>query len=414
MRSDHSLGALKGLGTAYTSKEMHPKESTSRRVVPTVLRMLLGVFLGLLFVFCLFVVLNRIGLPRIRVSSLWAAIGLSLLAYFLAVAIHEAGHLLATLAVKMRVYVLALGPVTVFRSAAGRLNVQWLWRFFAAGFTGCVFPDGVFRPRQMALVLAAGPLASLFLGLASFLVLYREPAVSEPSLVTAWFPSISFLLAALGCNALGHFVVSMLPLSLGNPVCLTDGGQLLDLWRESPGLAQWRAIRTVSHLSIAGVRPRDWPKSAAADFENPAGRDDIEALSAFHAFIYAWDACPASEAERHFEGCVKFFPKLPAIYRPGVRVTCAFYEAWVRKDASAARSWLKGAEGPFLDAYHAKKVDAALALLDGDRSAALAAVHAGKALMSRARVSVTGDDHDHFDWLLAAAEQGLPSTVSGA
>ncbi len=94
--------------------------------------------------------------------------------------------------------------------------------------------------------------------------------------------------------------------------------------------------------------------------------------------------------------------------RPGVRVSLALYEAWVRKNGSAARAWLEGATGPFVDAFHCKKVEAALCLLDGDAQAAVEAASEGTALLRKATFPVTSMDREFFDQVRAAAEQSLP------
>jgi len=83
----------------------------------------------------------------------------------------------------------------------------------------------------------------------------------------------------------------------------------------------------------------------------------------------------------------------------------ALYEAWVRKNGDAARAWLNGASGPFVDAFHAKKVEAALALLDGDPERAHAAADAGTTLLAKARLVVTAADHEFFDSIRSAVAQ---------
>jgi hypothetical protein len=90
----------------------------------------------------------------------------------------------------------------------------------------------------------------------------------------------------------------------------------------------------------------------------------------------------------------------------------ALYEAWVRKNGAAARVWFKGATGPFVDAFHAKKVEAALHLLDGDARAAVEAANAGTALFSKAAFPGTSMDREFFDAVRAAAASNPSSLMA--
>lgn len=73
------------------------------------------------------------------------------------------------------------------------------------------------------------------------------------------------------------------------------------------------------------------------------------------------------------------------------------------ENGSAARAWLQGARGPFVDACQGKKVEAALYLLDGDARAALEAANERTALLRKAAFPLTSMDREVFDELRAAA-----------
>jgi hypothetical protein len=222
--------------------------------------------------------------------------------------------------------------------------------------------------------------------------------------------TVLFLVLLLGAFALLDYVVGNI--SGSNPLILTDGHQLLRIWREVPGLARWRAVRAIGHLTLAGVRPGDWPVPVVADLDPATARDSVAAIAAALALYNAWDTRRSLDAERHFAHVVDLMDEVPAMNRPGVRLTLALHEAWVRKNGAAVRVWFKGASGPFVDAFHGKKVEAALHLLDGDGRAALQAANEGTALFRKAAFPVTSMDREFFDEVRAAADSWVTGRTS--
>jgi hypothetical protein len=93
-------------------------------------------------------------------------------ALYVAIAIHEAGHLLVGRIVGMPPGTLIIGGIHIFRSGQ-----RWLIRFdyrriFRGGFSKVLPPKDDFRPRAFAWMIAGGPIASLMFtvacGLAAF------------------------------------------------------------------------------------------------------------------------------------------------------------------------------------------------------------------------------------------------------
>jgi hypothetical protein len=80
------------------------------------------------------------------------------------------------------------------------------------------------------------------------------PKPSEWLVLVPWLPSITFFLLGLGVWGAIGFMLSVLPVPTGNALMLTDGHQLMRIWREVPGLARWRPVRAIGHLAMAGVR----------------------------------------------------------------------------------------------------------------------------------------------------------------
>ena len=393
--------------------EQHPVPARSRKKL--VLRLALGILAGLTFAPLTFALFDRLGLRSGPVSSIWVALALLAVDYYLSIALHELAHAVTARVVGMRVHTLTVGPLMVLRAADGSLSVRWMWRMFMGGFTGAVFRDGGFRRSAVATMIAAGPVTSLALAVGSLALLDLGPSPAGWREISPWLGSTRFFLLYLGYFSLFHFVFSAIPLPGDAGFCFTDGRQLLRLWSNSPEVVQWRALQALGHLSLAGARPRVWPEELMRQLD---GREAVDRTAAFAAALslqYAADAgLSAEEVERRYRLTVTRLDALPAALQGGIRLTLAFHDAWIRKDGASAREWLEGPRNPLVDGFHRRKVDAALALLEGRLTEARQAVDETRALMRRARFAVSADEHEHLDAIAAAAGARGPPLSSAA
>jgi hypothetical protein len=392
--------------------EGHPVPARSRRKL--VLRLAFGIIAGLTFALLTFALFELLGLKPGPISSIWVALALLAVDYYLSIALHELAHAATARVVGMRVHTLTIGPLRVSRAADGSVSVHWMWRFFLGGFTGAVFRDGRFRRGATAMMIAAGPLVSLLLAVGSLALLDLGPTPARWREISPWLGSARFFLLYLGYFSLFHFVFSAVPLPGDAGFCFNDGRQLVRLWSNSPEVVQWRALQAIGHLSLAGARPRVWPEELVRQLEAREGKDRTGAFSAAMSLQYAVDAgFSAEEVDRRYRLAASRLEALPLPLQEGIRITLAFHDAWIRKDAASARAWLAVPRSSLVDAFHRRKVDAALALLEGRLLEARQAVDETRVLMRRARFVVSGDEYEHLDAMAAAAgASGL--ALSGA
>lgn len=300
-----------------------------------------------------------VGLPPMQ--ALGFAAGL-LLVVWLSLLVHEAGHLLGGWLGNLRPLLLLAGPLRMdLEGGAVRLR----YNREASTWGGLA----VAVPRQqevgrttVALMVAGGPAASVGLALCAWLV----PA--QGLMVQGW---LGFVVLISGAIAVG----TLLPMTMGGYV--SDGGQLLQLWRGSSDSIHRLQLAAVLGLSAASRRPRDWPLASlsevAVNAQAPVLRTSALMLCAQHAD----DGHPEPvEDERHpaYRAFLALAMDLhqgglahcPTAFRTAVVLPVAVFLGQRLGDAPAAAAWLKAAEGGFAEPWERQHAQAALAWAQGD------------------------------------------------
>jgi hypothetical protein len=187
-------------------------------------------------------------MAAVPVSTHLIRILLGLLAAWIAVVVHECGHLVAGLSAGWRFSLLVIGPLRLGRGPDGLVRVGWNRDIAMIGGAGGATPTHTTHLREaMAVNAAGGPLASLLLALAAHLELVG-PYVAHGALAIfcGWLRLISG----------GIGVINLVPMANGPFV--TDGLRLLRVLGHGPHGAREIALLTLSALEERGVPPRDW------------------------------------------------------------------------------------------------------------------------------------------------------------
>lgn len=284
--------------------------------------------------------------------------------WFVAVLVHELGHVVAGRLAGMRFVLLAVGPlklVNVRGSLRVRLNTTpGMW-----GGLALMVPANTDRFRaRLALLVAGGPLASLLLA--------AVLAVAAANLEGA--PRTGAAVGSLLSGAIA--VATLIPVTIGGYA--SDGGQLLGLLRRD-GAAEIRgAIATIAGASMSGTRPRDYDSTLI----ERALALSVDGMPRVGTLILA-----ALRSVDRGEDASAFFGPLEPLYsgtpdgmRQGVAVWLAWHHAMERHDAATAASWLARGKGGLVDPDQRALAEAAVAFAAGDRAAAGAAVRRGLAL----------------------------------
>ena len=145
-------------------------------------------------------------LPSKEDISLWHIILLIPILFF-TLAIHELGHLLTGLFFGFRFELFATGPLTIQRNEEDRIRLSFTKELQFWGGIAATSPRAAIKeiPRKMALVIIAGPISSLLLAFACFII---SPNVEQPTsffLLSAGFVSGAIFLATTLPSRSGAF-----------------------------------------------------------------------------------------------------------------------------------------------------------------------------------------------------------------
>ncbi|WP_022836898.1 zinc metalloprotease [Salisaeta longa] len=314
---------------------------------------------------------------------------------FLALAVHEAGHLLGGWLSGFRFQLLAVGPFMVTRTNTGyQVELHTHWSLYG-GMAGSVPTDLQDLARGEARMVAGGPAASLLLGLlaiGAYIALGLYDAVPSGTLPIGWMAADGTLI--FGTVSLSIGVVTLVPVTTSG--FFTDGSRLLRIWRNHPAAARDAAVFALTAL-LFEKRPCTWEpalvdQATAVDDETPY---DVEGRRL--AYLHALDTGDMTRAHRLLQEALDRHALYPPALLPSLALEAAFFEGAVRQDAGAAARWRAVGTGrtPFDDESLRLRAQVAVQWATGEPTADT---------ISRAREALAGDP---VRGLAAAATQWL-------
>lgn len=271
------------------------------------------------------------------------------IAIWLSIAVHECGHVLAALLVRFQILSFNVWPLSIEKISGSRRL-----RFYSsAAVPGSViaYPRGPYEvPKRLALMVAGGPAASLFVGL---LAAWAALAGLKPFFgIDPWMlAGFSTLIA----------ITALIPQAAQG--IRTDGWYLNVLRRGGLLSDQLCSLFMLTYYGHSGQRPRDYDPKLLAPFEHPSSESPF-ALSG-QGLRYNWllECKRFDEAEQalqwilaHVEGARARIWQLEAVW---------FFSRF-RSDLESAKKWIGAARS----ADNAKdlaylKARAALLFLEG-------------------------------------------------
>ncbi len=289
------------------------------------------------------------------------------------IVLHELGHALAGWLRGFRLLVFGVGPLRLERTHGGRLRWRWAGGVRGiGGFAAMLPPAGRGGRRADMVVFGLGGPGFNLVTAAGLYWLGTVPGLPG---------GVQGACFGLACGALLLGLVNLLPFHTQG--WRSDGLGVLDLLRGTPDAMLQLQVNALSALSLAGVRPRDWPAEHLPAAE-PDSSSPVLALAA-QAMRLAW-ACDRHDAQAAFEAAAVLahdFDRSPDGLRTHLAVALAGHAAVLRRDPALLAAWRPHCEGAALadlTPYH-RWLDAEHAALTGntaDARAQLAA--AGDAL----------------------------------
>lgn len=256
----------------------------------------------------------------------WPALNTLLLipALYVAVGIHELGHLVAGGLAGFDNGGFAVGGFVFIKSGE-----NWTFRFDPRRWIGGFFKPltniDAFLPAPFAWMIAGGPLASLTLTVLC-LLLWMHSGNGTWS----WLGSLFWV-------ALFSLVISVVPFSSG--LNRSDGARLGFLLRYPERTRCWIAIMALQSQEARGLRPREWDRDVyerALRIDASAGEYPYCQLMAFYRNL---DEGGESAALGHLENTLAQSASSGRQFRHYVFLEAASASALLRKRAEQARVW---------------------------------------------------------------------------
>ena len=252
------------------------------------------------------------------------------LVVLLVIALHESGHFLAALALRMKIIHVAIGPVEWSNSfGKKRFRIQAGFRSWLRGQT-LVAPKDIqgFRERKM-LQVAAGPFVSIATGLmaTAFVMMSVGSAWEDTWVILSRFATISL--------ALGIF--NLVPFRIGGGY--SDGAKLLQLF--SSGLwCRYHLLLGMTYAStVTAIRARDFDIDTIQEAAGSVARGHDELFMHMCAYAYFLDRGELSSAESALITTTKFCLETSVVVPTDWLSVFVFGDALVRRDPVAARTW---------------------------------------------------------------------------
>jgi hypothetical protein len=248
----------------------------------------------------------------------------------LVMALHESGHLLSALALRMKIIHVAIGPLEWSNSfGKRRIRLHAEWRSWLRGQT-LVAPKDIqgFRRRKI-LQVAAGPLASIATGLmaTAFVVMSVGTAWEDSWLILSKFATISL--------AVGIF--NLVPFKIG--AGYSDGAKLLQLF--SSGLwCRYHLLLGMTYAStVTPIRARDFDIDTIQEAAGSVARGHDELFMHLCAYAYFLDTHDLSNAESALIAATRFCEQSSIAIPTDWLSVFVFGDAFLRRDPIAARMW---------------------------------------------------------------------------
>jgi hypothetical protein len=239
----------------------------------------------------------------------------------LSLLIHESGHWIAGTALGQRCLRFLFWPVEFWHDGD-----RWKFRLIGLGRAALVslVPstfDG-FR-LQRAIILVAGPLASLIASVAFTVI-----SVHCSSSIVFWFFSATVLWLVIG-------VGNLLPFQLGN--VQSDGSKLWEVLRGGAAFDETqRELLSLSSHATA-VRPRDWPAGPIVRLAESTGDPVWRRFTCCLAYVHFLDGGDRDRAGHYLH---RFLEGWTSDDAPEYALEAAYFFGFHEHDAAAARKWL--------------------------------------------------------------------------
>ena len=244
--------------------------------------------------------------------------------------LHELGHTVTGLALGMRLRAFVVGPFQ-WRVRGGKWNFQFkLTDILSGGGATGVVPATADFPRSRYLVMtAAGPLVNLLTGIIALMIAFAAEANSsvQGGGRLALFGALSVTLCAF----------NLVPFKTGDNY--SDGANIYQLLSRGPWSDFHAVVAVVGSSLVTPLRPRNYDIGAIRRAAQCIGDGKQALLLRLYAYIHFLDEGMDVEAGQALMDAESIYHKSAADIPAELHTEFVFGNAYVRRDAAAAREW---------------------------------------------------------------------------
>jgi tetratricopeptide (TPR) repeat protein len=257
-------------------------------------------------------------------------IALYIVVVLIMVILHELAHTATGLALGMKLRAFLAGPFQwCIRDGKWEFQFKPQAILAAGGATAVVPASADFATWRELSMVAAGPLASLLTGALALWIAFTAKADSPVQ--------AGGLIALFGAWSLAVGLGNLLPFRTGDTY--SDGAQIYQLLSGGPWTDYHRIIRVVTSSLVTPLRPRDFDieaiQRAAQNFTQ--GKHGL--LLRLFAYIYFFDNGRLQEAAQALTEAESIYHQSASDIPAELLTVFVFGNAYLRRDAVAAREW---------------------------------------------------------------------------
>ncbi|MFW5760256.1 MAG: M50 family metallopeptidase [Cyclobacteriaceae bacterium] len=339
------------------------KKRKLKKVTSILLLGLTGAVFGYFFGNYIFAVQGNIVLPA---YYYFIMILLLILAFFISIAIHEAGHLLIGKVQKFDFYMFVVGPL-LWKMENKRLIFKWNKDLnIFGGLTYCIPKNEINLRKKFLWYIAGGPIASLlFAG-----IMYWLMQTTSPDRITnlaELFVQDVFKLHAF--ISMMIFLGSVIPVRSGG--FKSDGGRIITLMQNNvKAKIELFLITTHAYLG-AGTRPADLQIAAIEQYLSENKNDHYTINCHYYLYLVHFDREEYALADQHLLIVAENIEVYPAAMHSNIWLEIIFLQVFTDQNLQKIEQlWNSVRKNALTSKTDFAKAEAATLLLKKDYLAA--------------------------------------------
>lgn len=289
--------------------------------------------------------------------------------FYIAIALHEVGHLAAGKMNGMAPGFLAVGGFIMTKSG-DHWNFRFDRRQIFGGMAGLLPEKGDVRVSAFAWMVAAGPIASVVLAIACWTA-YAE------------FGSGTWDWIGSACWASTLGLLSLIPMSAG--VHKSDAARFWMLIKQPAAARAWMAAGAVGAENARGVRPREWDSAMVEQMLAEVPDGSAKVVRELLAYYRLLDERNEPAAREHLENALAVSAKSGKAVRQALFMEAAEVNALMIGNATKARTWRERAL-KLRKPESMACVDGAIAMCEGRYDEAIRDIAAVRAFMVKRKL----------------------------